>query len=59
MSRENRRWHVKYDLAYDGGGSEWTGRYSTKFIALIAIWLNKNVKSWGGSAKLIDMRGKE
>lgn len=49
-----RRWHVRYDLAYDGGGSRWTGYYRTRIGARIAIAWNLYVASWGGRALLID-----
>lgn len=50
----HRRWHVQYDLAYDGGGSKWTGYYRTKIVAYIAIYWNYYFASWGGSAVLVD-----
>ena len=49
-----RRWRVEYDLAYDGGGEEFTRWYHTEFGARVSIWWNRNISSWGGSAILID-----
>ena len=51
---EARRFRVHYDLAYDGGGSEWDGYYRTRAGAVLAIWWNRHVSSWGGSAELYD-----
>jgi hypothetical protein len=51
-TESNRKWAVDYDLAYDGGGSAWTGNYRTKTGAKIALFYNRFIASWGGSAKL-------
>lgn len=51
-----RRWRVRYNLAYDGGGSDWVGCYRTLLGAKFAVWWNRNVASWGGSADLVDTR---
>lgn len=48
----HRPWHVRYDLAYDGGGSRWDGYYRTLWGAKIAMIWNVRVASWGGSAIL-------
>lgn len=50
----DRRWHVRYDLAYDGGGSQWVGYYRTFTGAKLAVWWNRNVASWGGTAAIFD-----
>ncbi len=47
-----RRWHVRYDLAYDGGGGEWVGYYRSLLGAKIAVWWNRNIASWGGTAEI-------
>jgi hypothetical protein len=52
--KSGRRWHVAYDLAYDGGGSRWTGHYRTWIGARIAIAFNLGFASWGGTAALTD-----
>lgn len=49
-----RRWRIDCDLAYDGGGSEWSQGYRTKIGAKIAAFLHYHVFSWGGSIKLVD-----
>lgn len=49
----DRPWRVDYDLAYDGGGSQFSQYYRTKFGARFSIWRQMHVASWGGSAKLI------
>jgi hypothetical protein len=51
----HRRYEVRYDLAYDSGGSRWTGRYRTLLGARIAKSWNLNVVSWGGLAALVDL----
>jgi hypothetical protein len=51
--KSHRPWRADYDLAYDGGGSEWSGYYRTRVGAEVAIWLNLYVLSWGGSAELV------
>lgn len=56
--KSGRRWHVRYDLAYDGGGSRWVGYYRTQVGAKVAVWWNRNVASWGGSAQLVDSHAK-
>lgn len=58
-ARRNRRWRVEYDLAYDGGSSEFIEYYRTKIGAYIARFWNKHVTSWGGKAVLIDNHKKE
>jgi hypothetical protein len=50
----NRRWRVDYDLAYDGGGTCWSGYYHWKILALIASFWNVYISSWGGTAILFD-----
>ena len=50
----HRPWRVDYDLAYDGGGTTWTGYYRGRRRAILAIWWQRNVASWGGTA---DLRG--
>lgn len=50
---EKRRYRVDYDLAYDGGSSEWSGYYRTRVGAKIAAWWNVHVSSWGGTADLL------
>ncbi len=52
----NRRWFVIFDLAYDCGGHSWHQYYRTKIGALISIFWNKNIASWGGGAVLFDNR---
>ena len=54
LEPSSRRWAVVYDLAYDGGGSDFVEFYRTKTGALVARWLHMNLRSWGGSAKLYD-----
>jgi hypothetical protein len=51
-----RRWHVHYNLAYDGGGSDFTSYYRTLWGAKIAVWWNRHVFSWGGTAEIFDAR---
>lgn len=53
-NKMGRRYWVEYDLAYDGGGSRWTGYYKWLWIARIAMFYNVRIGSWGGSAKLLD-----
>lgn len=48
----DRPYRVDYDLAYDGGGSCWSGYYRTVMGARLASWWNRHVSSWGGSAVL-------
>lgn len=45
-------WAVDYELAYDGGGGEWTGYYRWRWSAKAAAWLNHNILSYGGGAAL-------
>lgn len=52
LRAEKRRYRVDYDLAYDGGGSEWSGSYRTRAGARVAAWWNVHVSSWGGTAVL-------
>ena len=52
--KSNRRWHVDYEITYDGGGSNWSGFYRTYIGARIAAWWNVHVASWGGNAILYD-----
>lgn len=52
----HRRFHVRYDLAYDGGGDTWTGYYHTPLIARLAIFYNMRIASYGGKAVLVDTR---
>lgn len=54
--KSDRRWHVDYDLAYDGGGDVWVGYYHTIFGARIAAFWNEYIASWGGSAVLYDRK---
>jgi hypothetical protein len=55
LERHRRRpWWVVYDLAYDGGGSEWTGYYKARWQALVALWWNRHVTSYGGEARLYE-----
>lgn len=49
----NLPWRVDYDLAYDGGGSRWSGYYRTRTGARLSVWWNLHMRSWGGSAKLV------
>lgn len=49
---EKRRYRVDYALAYDGGGSGWSGYYRTRAGAKVASWWNVHVLSWGGTAVL-------
>ena len=51
-----RRWVVDYELCYDGGGSEFRSAYRTYLGARIGIFYNKYIGSWGGTAKLQDLR---
>ncbi len=51
-----RRYRVRYDLAYEGGGSQWDGYYRSLVGASVAIFYNMNIASYGGSAKLYDRR---
>lgn len=50
MARANFRVH--YDLAYDGGGSEFDEYYKTKWGAWISALIHIHVRSWGGTADL-------
>ena len=49
-----RRWRMHYDLAYDGGGSEFDQYYRTRFGARWSAFWHLHFRSWGGSAKLFD-----
>lgn len=57
--KSGRRYRVEYDLAYDGGGSEWIGYYRTRLVAAVAIRFNRHIASWGGTAVLYDRRGRK
>lgn len=48
-------WAVVYELAYDGGGSDWWQYYRTRHGALVSAWWNLYITSWGGSATLIEI----
>jgi hypothetical protein len=50
--KSGRRYRVDYDLAYDGGGSEWSGYYRTHLGARIAAFYNYHLASYGGRAAL-------
>jgi len=52
------RWQVKFiGLAYDGGGyASWTQYYRTKIGARISMFWNLYVSSWGGIAKLSEVK---
>lgn len=52
VDHSDRPWGVKFDLAYDGGGSRWTGYYRTRLGARISAWWHYHIASWGGSAVL-------
>lgn len=52
--KSRRRFRVRYDLAYDGGGCLWDGYYRSRVGAAIAIFWNMHVASYGGSADLFD-----
>lgn len=51
-----RRYRTHYNLAYDGGGSEWDGYHNTYFCARVAAWWNIHIASWGGQAQIYDQR---
>lgn len=55
----HRRYRVRYDLAYDGGGAAWIGYYRTLRGARVAVWWNRNVASWGGIAEILDTQSGE
>lgn len=50
----DRRWRLDCQLAYDGGGSEWSGYYRTLWGARLAAWWHYHIASWGGSIVLVD-----
>ena len=50
MARSNYR--IRYDLAFDGGGSVFDEYYKTRTGALISSFFWRHVRSWGGSAYL-------
>lgn len=50
--KTQRRYRVRYDLAYDGGGDQWEDFYRTRLGARFAIFWNRQFASWGGSAVL-------
>jgi hypothetical protein len=53
LRNQRRPWRVRFDLAYEGGGSEWDGFYRTLFGARVSIlWQRSALKSYGGSAVL-------
>lgn len=52
--QSKRRWRVDYNLAYEDGGSYWSGYYHHKVLAMIATFWNVNLSSWGGTAILYD-----
>lgn len=48
----HRPWRIDYRLAYDGGGSSWTGYYNSRFTARLFAFWNVRFASWGGTAIL-------
>lgn len=50
--KSHRPLRVEYDLAYDFGGSAWTGYYRTRWGAKIAAFVNLHITSWGGTARM-------
>lgn len=58
-SKSKRPWGIRFDLAYDSGGEEWTQYYRTKIGARISAWFQNYVASWGGTAIMFDNRKKE
>lgn len=54
MAYERGRYRVRYHLIYDGGGGEWDGYYRTRLGARVAIFWNRHVASYGGSAILYE-----
>lgn len=54
IERPELPWGVHYNLAYDGGGSEWTKYYKTRTRARIAAFWHRNIATWGGTTKLFD-----
>lgn len=50
----HRRWRLDCYLAYDGGGTEWSGYYRTRWGAKISAWYHYHIASYGGSIELID-----
>lgn len=52
--RARRRYRMHYDLAYDGGGSEFDQFYRTRFGARWSAFWHLHLRSWGGSAQLYD-----
>lgn len=55
---ERYPWLVHYDLAYDDGGDRWTGYYRGYWRARLAIFWNRRIASWGGSADLMRRPGR-
>jgi hypothetical protein len=49
---DHRRWHVAYDLIYDGGSARWEAYYRTYLGGRIAVWWNVNIASWGGTVRM-------
>lgn len=56
--KSGRRWRVKYDLTYEGGGGEWSGYYRSKTMSFVCAWFNVYVASYGGTAIRIDQWSK-
>lgn len=50
VSKANYR--VRYDLAFDGGGSSFDEYYRTRWGARVAAFFWVHFRSWGGSADL-------
>lgn len=49
---DRSNYRVHYDVAYDGGGSEFDEYYKTKLGARISAFFHLHFRSWGGSAEL-------
>lgn len=54
LKTTDRPWRMHYDLAYDGGGSEFDQYYRTKFGAKFSAFFHLYFRSWGGSAELYE-----
>lgn len=52
--KSHRRWRLDAELAYDGGGSQWSEYYRTKTTAKIAAFWHYHIASWGGNIQLVD-----